>query len=41
MPDVGKITMAASGAFAQLLKFEPTGSGPLDGLHFGVKDLFD
>ena len=41
MPDPGKITAAASGAFVQLLKLEPTGSGPLDGLRFGVKDLFD
>ena len=41
MPDPIKITAAASGAFVQLLKLEPTGSGPLDGLRFGVKDLFD
>jgi amidase len=41
MPEKGKITTAASGAFVQLLKLEPTGSGPLDGLGFGAKDLFD
>jgi amidase len=37
----GRINAAESGAFVQLLKIEPTGSGPLDGLNFGVKDLFD
>ncbi|MFZ5449396.1 MAG: amidase [Thermodesulfobacteriota bacterium] len=37
----GKISAAESGAFVQLLKLEPTGSGPLDGLRFGVKDLID
>ncbi len=41
MPDSGKITAAESGAFAQLLKLEPSGSGPLEGLRFGVKDLID
>ena len=41
MPDPGKITAAECGAFVQLLKIEPTGSGPLDGLRFGVKDLID
>ena len=41
MPDPKKISAAASGAFVQLLQLEPTGSGSLDGLRFGVKDLFD
>jgi amidase len=41
MPIPGKINAAESGAFVQLLKLEPTGSGALDGLSFGVKDLFD
>jgi amidase len=41
MPTPGRINAAESGAFVQLLKLEPTGSGPLDGLSFGVKDLFD
>jgi amidase len=41
MPDPGKITAAESGAFVQLLELAPTGAGPLDGLRFGVKDLFD
>ena len=36
-----KITVEESGAFVQLLEIEPTGSGPLDGLCFGVKDLID
>jgi amidase len=36
-----KITTAESGAFVQLLEIEPTGSGLLDGLRFGVKDLID
>jgi len=30
-----------SGAFVQQLRLEPTGSGPLDGLTFAVKDLID
>ncbi len=41
MPGQGKITAAQSGAFVELLQIEPTNSGPLDGLRFGVKDLFD
>jgi amidase len=42
MPDPEKpLTVAESGAFVQPLKIEPTGSGPLDGLRFGVKDLID
>lgn len=36
-----KITVAESGAFIHLTKPEPTGSGLLDGLSFGVKDLID
>ncbi len=32
---------AESGAFVEQLRLEPTGSGPLDGLTFAVKDLFD
>jgi amidase len=36
-----KITVAESGAFIHLMKLEPTGSGLLDGLSFGVKDLID
>ncbi len=32
---------AESGAFVQPVELEPTGSGPLDGLSFGVKDLID
>jgi Asp-tRNA(Asn)/Glu-tRNA(Gln) amidotransferase A subunit family amidase len=34
-------TAAESGAFVQLLTLTPTGSGPLEGLSFGVKDLID
>jgi amidase len=34
-------TVQESGAFLRTLKLGPTGSGPLDGLCFGVKDLFD
>jgi amidase len=41
MTDAEKISMAESGAFVQLLEIEPTASGPLEGLRFGVKDLFD
>jgi amidase len=41
MPNFKKITAAESGAFVQLLKIEPTGRGPLDGLCFAVKDLID
>lgn len=41
MADPGKITAVESGAFVQLLKLNPTGSGPLNGLSFGVKDLMD
>ncbi|MFA4903687.1 MAG: hypothetical protein WC600_13210 [Desulfobaccales bacterium] len=37
MPISGRINAAESGAFVQLLKIEPTGSGPLDGLNFGVR----
>jgi Asp-tRNA(Asn)/Glu-tRNA(Gln) amidotransferase A subunit family amidase len=36
-----KITVAESGALIHLMKLEPTGSGLLDGLSFGVKDLID
>ena len=32
---------AESGAFVEQFRLEPTGSGPLDGLTFAVKDLFD
>ena len=32
---------AESGAFVEQFRLEPTGSGPLDGLSFAVKDLFD
>ena len=41
MPDSHEITPAESGAFARMLKIEPTESGPLDGLCFVVKDLID
>ena len=41
MPDSHEITEAESGAFVQMLKIEPTESGPLDGLCFVVKDLID
>jgi Asp-tRNA(Asn)/Glu-tRNA(Gln) amidotransferase A subunit family amidase len=32
---------AESGAFVQTLTLRPIGSGPLEGLSFGVKDLID
>ncbi len=35
------ITPAQSGAFVDTFTVEPTGSGPLDGLTFAVKDLID
>jgi len=42
MADAPKaFTAAESNAFIQLLTLLPTGSGPLDGLRFGVKDLID
>jgi len=34
-------SVAESGAFAEELRLEATGSGPLDGLTFAVKDLID
>jgi amidase len=34
-------TATESGAFVKQLRLEPTGSGPLDGLTFAVKDLID
>lgn len=41
MKDPKNITAEESGAFVRLLEIEPTGTGPLDGLRFGVKDLID
>jgi len=41
MPDSHQVTAKQSGAFVQMLKIEPTGSGPLHGLCFAVKDLLD
>ena len=35
------ITIAASNAFIDTCEVPPTGSGPLDGLQFAVKDLID
>jgi amidase len=34
-------TVEESGAFVSTLEFEPSSSGPLDGLRFAVKDLID
>ena len=36
-----KITVAQSNAFVSTLDLSPTGSGPLDGLRFAVKDTID
>jgi len=41
MQDSHEITAEESGAFIQMFEIEPTGSGPLDGLCFAVKDLID
>lgn len=41
MPDPKPITAAESCAFVQLVKIDPTGFGPLNGLGFRVKDLID
>jgi len=35
------LTPAASNAFMELIDVPPTGSGPLDGLRFAVKDVID
>lgn len=37
----GPITVERSGAFVETFALDPTGSGPLDGLTFAVKDLID
>ena len=37
----GSVTAAESGAFVEEFEIEPTGSGPLSGLRFAVKDLID
>lgn len=37
----GSITLAESRAFVETFEIDPTGSGPLDGLRFAVKDLID
>jgi len=34
-------SVAESGAFVEVMELEPYASGPLDGLRFAVKDLFD
>jgi amidase len=36
-----KITVAQSNAFVTTFDLSPTGSGPLDGLRFAVKDTID
>lgn len=41
MSSRGPITLAESGAFVEAFGLDPTGSGPLDGLRFAVKDLID
>ena len=41
MKTTGFVTVAESGAFMEEFEIEPTGSGPLDGLRFAVKDLID
>ena len=38
---VPKYSLEESGAFVEQLRLDPTGSGPLDGLTFAVKDLID
>jgi Asp-tRNA(Asn)/Glu-tRNA(Gln) amidotransferase A subunit family amidase len=38
---VPKYSPEESGAFVEQLRLDPTGSGPLDGLTFAVKDLVD
>jgi amidase len=38
---VPKYSLEESGAFVEHLRLDPTGSGPLDGLTFAVKDLID
>jgi amidase len=38
---LGKYSLEKSGAFVEQLRLDPTGSGPLDGLTFAVKDLID
>ena len=35
------ISLEESGAFVEVLQIEPSGSGPLEGLRFAVKDLID
>ncbi len=41
MSTTSTITIAASNAFIDTCEVPPTGSGPLDGLRFAVKDLID
>ncbi len=41
MSTPSKIAVAASNAFIDTCEFPPTGSGPLDGLRFAVKDLIE
>ena len=38
---VSKYSLEESGAFVEQLRLDPTGSGPLEGLTFAVKDLID
>jgi amidase len=38
---VQRPSLEESGAFVERLRLDPTGSGPLDGLNFAVKDLMD
>jgi amidase len=37
----GPITVSESQAFVETLQLDPTGSGPLEGLRFAVKDVID
>lgn len=41
MTEISRITPEQSGAFVEMVGIEPTGSGPLDGLTFAVKDIID
>lgn len=41
MAETSKVSAEQSGAFVEMVQIEPTGSGPLDGLTFAVKDIVD
>ena len=38
---LSNISASASGAFVEVFELSPTGSGPLDGMRFAIKDLID